>query len=153
MPSSRALKASSRSLNGTTSAAILALARASVTRLSVVVPATTESFLPARSAAFFTPPSARTSKAPVWRKVTVLKSTFSWRLSVLVVTPHSMSALPSATIARRSGVVPATQLIFSASSPSCRWICATMPSQRLIEKPAGLKVLVSSKENGAAFCA
>ena len=30
-------------------------------------------------------------------------------------------------------VVPATQLIFSVSRPSWRWICATMPSHRLIE--------------------
>ena len=86
---------------------------------SLVVPVTAAIFLPAMSTKerMF---DARVTTTPVDSTNTTLeKSTSFMRESVTVLAPHSMSALPPATAARRVCTVTGTHSIFRSCRPNC----------------------------------
>ena len=70
----------------------------------------TPMFLPSRSANFWMAASALTMSLLASRKIRAEKSTLRMRVCVAVVFAQSRSALPDATICRRSVAVPASQL-------------------------------------------
>ena len=117
-------------------------------RVSVVVPASTAIFLPPMSATRLTGESDFTRKPPPSTKIRFEKSTEASRASVCVVFAHSMSALPDATICRRSDTDPPTQFTLRFGSPTARPICAITRLQMSIEYPAG-SLLGPTNENGS----
>ena len=66
-------------------------------------------------------------------KIRFEKSTFASRDCVCVVFAHSRSALPEATICRRSVTDPAIQFTLRFGSPTARPICAMTRLHRSIE--------------------
>src|SRR5262249_21416371 len=103
--------------------------------------------LPVRSPSRLIFDASVTSKLPPSTNVMDVKSTCSWRESVLVVEPHSISTVPLATIVSRFSGVTFTHLTASSRNPSSCWRALAMRTQRSTEYPAGLPS-VSRKENG-----
>ncbi len=102
-------------------------------RDSVVVPASTATFLPPRSVTLFTGESDFTRKPPPSTKIRFEKSTDASRAIVCVVFAHSRSALPLATICSRSDTEPISQFTLRFGSPTARPICAITRLQMSIE--------------------
>ena len=100
---------------------------------SLVVPCVTTTVLPLRSlydlilADFFT-----SSLVPVM-KVTGAKATCFWRVSVLVVEPHSMSIVPLAISGMRVCGVTGLYLTVSVARPSSFFTSSTIAAQMSIE--------------------
>ncbi len=102
-----------------------------------MVPGITATRFPLRSDTRLIADAAVTSKLPPSTKVMLVKSTCSWRASVLVVDPHSMSTVPLATEVMRSCGVTGTHLIWRFDRPSSRWTAAAMRLQSSTEYPLG----------------
>ena len=149
LSSSRAAKASSRDLKGSTVASICRRLSWTLIARSFVVPATTAIFLPVMSESERRPEAVLISSPVVSTKITLEKSTSFMRVSVIVLEPHSMSARPLATDSKRDCSVTGTQLTFRPWMPSWRSIELTMRLHRSIEKPMG-SFLSPVKENGMA---
>ena len=135
------------SLTLTTSAFTPFFLSAAASAFSVVVPGMTATFLPPRSATRLTADAVVTRRLPPSTKVMLVKSTRSWRESVLVVDPHSMSTVPLATDVMRSSGVTGTHFTLRLGRPSCCWTEAAIRLQRSTEYPAGF-FSRSTNENG-----
>ena len=81
-------------------------------------------FLPLKSASCVSFDLFAARTAPPSTKIGTLKSTLCIRTSVMVVVPHSASALPDATIPIRVAASTGSQSILSDDSPRSFWIAA-----------------------------
>ena len=77
----------------------------------------------------------------------LVKSTCSWRDSVLVVDPHSMSTVPLATEPMRFSGVTGTHFTCRLGRPSCCWTEAAIRVQSSTEYPLGFFSRLTN-ENG-----
>ena len=86
--------------------------------------------LPLRSLSRASFDFARTRTPPPSTKIGRLKSTFSIRASVIVVVPHSASALPLATASSRVAALTGSHSILSSFSASSRCTAVATRMQR-----------------------
>ncbi len=96
---------------------------------SVVVPAMTAIRFPLRSVNWVSFDFASTSALPPSTKIGRLKATVFSRDSVIVVVPHSASALPLATSSSRVAASAGTHSTLSSLMPRSFWIAPAMRVQ------------------------
>ena len=120
LPASSCARPSSRLFTGTTWALTILAFIASPSARSLLVPAMTPIFLPASAISELPSVEERISTPVPSTKVSEEKPTSFMRDKVTLVAPHSMSAWPPATVAKRFCTVTGTHLTCSDAPPSWR---------------------------------